>query len=104
MGDPREIFKWILESDYEEIGQSVINGIDVTGIEFDRTSSSAQEKGLLWVDMKEKLPVYLEIEGVSIREGVPSKIIMTDFQWNVEMEEDIFSVEIPSDYIEKNKM
>jgi len=102
VGDPREIFRWILESDYDEIGRSEINGIAVTGIEFTHTTSaSAQEKGFLWVDMKEKLPVYLEIEGFSIREGLPSKIIMTDFQWNVELEEDIFSVEIPSDYREK---
>jgi len=100
--DPRAMVTRILEGEYEEIGESVIDGIAVVGIEF-TPRELEQSKGRLWIKVGTNLPVYVEMEGINTMGGqspvgFPTKKIMYDFQWNVDLDEDLFSLEIPSNY------
>ena len=99
---PRQWVKIILSEDYTELGSGNINGIDVDGVEIHNSELLAGDEGVvrLWVDVETNLPVRMELEGKMMEAGAkrPMKIVMDDFQWDVEFDEGIFQPNIPDDY------
>jgi len=101
--DPRQWLEKILSGDYIEIGPCNINGIDVEGIEARNPEITGESMAMcLWVDVETDLPVRIEIEGEDFEAGKmrPQKIIIDDFQWDVELDPALFEPNIPDDYTE----
>jgi len=101
--DPRQWLKKILSGDYVELGHGNINGIDVEGIEARNPEITGESMAMrLWVDVETNLPVRIEIEGEDFEAGKmkPHKIIIDDFQWDVELDPVLFEPNIPDDYTE----
>lgn len=101
--DPRQWLRKILSGDYVELGSGNINGIDVEGIEAIDPEITGESMAMrLWVDIETDLPVRVEIEGEDFEGGKmrPQKIIIDDFQWDVELDPALFEPNIPDDYTE----
>jgi len=99
---PRQWVKIILSEDYTELGRSNINGIEVECAEVENSELLGGDEGVvrLWVDVETNLPVRMELEGKMMEAGAkrPMKFVMDDFQWDVELDENIFEPNIPDDY------
>lgn len=99
--DPRTWLKMILSGDYTKLGRKSIDGIDVEGIE-SNTAGIAGEGTImrLWVDVETNLPVRIEVEGQKMEAGEkrPHKFVTDNFQWNLELDENVFEPDIPPDY------
>jgi len=106
--DPKRAVAKILEADYVEIGTDIIDGKAVTGVELRDPSVLADEEhpmgafddfsARFWIDMKTRLPMWVELSAVS--KGSPTRItvIWDQFQWGVPLEASVFVPEIPPDY------
>jgi hypothetical protein len=101
---PRQWIKVILSESYAELGSGNINGIDVEGIEVHNSKLLGGAEGVvrLWVDVKTNLPVRFELEGMMMEGGAkrPTKHVIDDFQWDVEIDARVFDPEIPSDFVQ----
>ncbi len=101
---PRQWIRVILSESYAELGSGNINGIDVEGIEVHNSKLLGGAEGVvrLWVDVKTNLPVRFELEGMMMEGGVkrPTKHVIDDFQWDVEIDPSVFEPEIPSDFVQ----
>lgn len=104
--DPRETVKQIMLGEYTHLGESVIDGVKVEGIETTdpRVGGGQFEKYLArcWVNAETQLPVQLEME-IENSEGPnmpPMKmaIILDNFEWDIDLDPEIFEPNIPSDY------
>lgn len=97
--DPRMWLKAISSGDCTELGRTDINGVIVEGIE-KKITSEANSIIRLWVDVETKLPVRIEVEELGLESGQmrPHKLVMDNFQWNVELDASVFEPNIPSDY------
>ena len=99
--DPRVIVRNMMSEEYKKLGRDRINGIYVEGIEcigskvmgdmFNETTTR------LWVKIGTDFPVRIEIEGIVLGE-MEVKMVMDDFQWNVDLDQVLFVPDIPSDY------
>ena len=100
--DPRTWLKMILSGDYTKLGHTKINDIDVEGIESSNPEIVGGDEVVmrLWVNVETNLPVRIEVEGEKMEGGQkrPHKFVMENFQWNVELDEDVFEPNIPPDY------
>lgn len=104
--DPREIVRRFMLWKYTHLGESVINGVKVEGIETTdpRVGGGQFEKYLArcWVDVETQLPVLLEreLEMTTGPDMPPMKIsmVMDSFEWDIDIGPEIFEPEIPSDY------
>ena len=100
---PRDYAKVILSEDYTHLGSSNIDGFDVEGVEV-RNSKVLKDlknnkgRARLWVDVKTNLPVQIELLEVD-DDGTITKWVMHDFQWNVEWDSELFTPNIPDDYV-----
>jgi len=101
--DPREMIKQILNSQYTELGRSIIDGIEVEGFQ---TTDPAMLGGLtgtasvnytLWVDTKSWLPVRADME-IKINEQMEMQGVIYDFQWDIPVIASDFEPVIPQDY------
>jgi len=103
--DPREWVRRFMTADYKPLGQSVIDGVKVEGVEINelgviRTYSAESRvsdyKARLWVDVESLLPVRIEEEYTlgSLRSGGGSD----QFQWNSVLTQDDIEPDIPGDY------
>ncbi|MEJ2705743.1 MAG: hypothetical protein P8Z79_25175 [Sedimentisphaerales bacterium] len=103
--DPREWVRRFMTADYKPLGESVIDGVKVEGVETNelgviRTSSAESRisdyKARLWVDVESLLPVRIEEEYTlgSVRSGGGSD----QFQWNAVLTLADMEPDIPSDY------
>ena len=101
---PRQWIKVILSESYAELGSGNINGIDVEGIEVHNSKLLGGAEGIvrLWVDVKTNLPVRFELEGMMMEGDVkrPTKHVIDDFQWDVEIDASVFNPEIPGDFVQ----
>ncbi|HUU16539.1 MAG TPA: hypothetical protein VMW72_05270 [Sedimentisphaerales bacterium] len=100
---PRQWVKIILSEDYTKLGRGNINGIDVEGVEVHNSELLEGDEGVvrLWVDIETNLPVRMELEGKMMMDAGakrPTKFVMDDFQWDVELDESVFEPNIPEDY------
>jgi hypothetical protein len=97
--DPAEYIQRFLARPSKELGRSVIDGVEVEGIE---VTDPPTEKGKLvngigrlWVDVRTQLPVRIEIEGTA--DGATARWLM-EFQWSEAVPASVFEPNIPSDY------
>jgi len=96
--DPGKLLKDIMTCKYENLGRSIINGVEVEGFRttdpncrssFSRSlikDPQAEHDVKIWVDVKTRLPVQCEDFGSGLDEmGNPGIIqcIATDFEWDV---------------------
>ncbi|MFC1765173.1 hypothetical protein ACFL6U_24265 [Planctomycetota bacterium] len=102
--DPRNWLKVALSEDYEELGASQINGIEVEGIEVQNSTLLGEDGGVvrIWVDPSTNLPVRMELKGLMLNEGAnrPMTFLMEDFEWDVEIDPELLKPNIPDDYQE----
>jgi outer membrane lipoprotein-sorting protein len=99
--DPRTMIKQILAAKYEDLGPSVIDGVEVEGF---RTTDPAYGGGTLgdvdvtlWVDTKTWLPVRMDMN-LKISEQIRMQGTLHDFQWDVPVPASEFASIIPADY------
>ena len=102
-GDPRAMLKDFMEYETKQLGKSIIDGIEVKGIE-SRDPNIAEGMlgnavGRIWVDTENELPVKIEIEAFS-EDGQKKLMDMTmdRFQWDIEIPESEFALNLPDDY------
>lgn len=105
MSDPRQMVMQLMSVEYKKLEPTQINGIDVEGIESQspRIAGGMFEDATarLWVDVQTDLPVLMEIEGVAGGGSMQMKMVIDNFQWDVELEPSLFEPNIPSDYTKK---
>jgi outer membrane lipoprotein-sorting protein len=97
--DPREFVGKIVNSKYTDIGQSVIDGVEVEGFQTTDPAVFGMEGAdvILWVDKKTELPVREEMH-FKLNEKTQMEVELYDFQWNVQVNADEFKPVIPQDY------
>ena len=97
--DPAEYIKRFMARPYKELGRSVIDGIEVEGIEVTdpptKEGKLANGIGRMWVDVQTQLPVRIEIEGTA--DGEIVRWLM-EFRWSEAVPPSVFEPNIPSDY------
>ncbi len=97
--DPAEYLERFLARPRKELGRSVIDGVEVEGIEVTDPPTDDGKldsgTGRLWVDVQTELPVRIEIK--SIAEGKSVRWLM-EFQWSEAVNPQVFDPNIPSDY------
>ncbi len=100
--NPSAIVEQILQCNYESLGQSTIDGIEVEGF---RTTDPNYMGGILgqtevtvWIDVQTQLPVRFEMD-IQAGETMHMKGTMYNFQWDVTVDAAEFDPVIPSDYI-----
>lgn len=113
--DPTSMVDDFLQSEYTELGRREIDGIVVEGLEsrelmlapgvftgtIARLSSASGSPGAvtaqLWVDVATGWPVELTLD-IAAEESEQVQIVLSDFQWDVELAPEAFVREIPADY------
>jgi hypothetical protein len=97
--DPAEYIQRFLARPCKELGRSVIDGVEVQGIEVTDPPSKGRQLengiGRLWVDVRTELPVRIEIEGTA--DGKQVQWLM-EFKWSEAVDPGVFEPNIPSDY------
>jgi outer membrane lipoprotein-sorting protein len=101
-GQPEGLFAKVAklrEGAEEELGQRVIGGRTVSGFR-GRLEGS---EWVIWADAQTGLPVRME--GTSPLAAPGWRMVMTDFQWDIPLDESLFSLTPPSDYtvVEKSE-
>jgi len=98
--DPREIIKRMMDSEYTELGRSVVDGVEVDG--FQTTDPNIIGVGenvtlTLWVDAESWLPVRSEIES---KKGDQMQVhcVVSEFNWDIPVTADDFKPVIPDDF------
>jgi hypothetical protein len=80
--DPREYISRFMSRPYKELGRSVIDGMQVEGIEVKDPPTDGEQLenavGRLWVDTETELPIRIEIEGIA---GARKSQWIMDFKW-----------------------
>ena len=108
-GDPKAIVDGFLTGPYTKLGRREIDGVTVEGVEsrdaalvsaflvgpMGRLSAEAQDDvaGRLWVDVATGWPVEMTLDIAG-----ETQVVVTDFQWEAEIGEEVFALEIPADY------
>jgi outer membrane lipoprotein-sorting protein len=97
--DPADYIRRFLARPSQELGRSVIDGVEAEGIEVTdpptKGEKLANSVGRLWVDVQTELPVRIEIEGTA--DGKQVQWLM-EFQWSEAVNPAVFEPNIPSDY------
>ncbi len=100
--DPREMVRRILTNDYTQLGFETIDEVLVEGVELtgQKISGERLDEAVtrLWVDVKTGLPVRIELEGLAHGSSTQVQIVQDEFQWNVELQANVFEPNIPPDY------
>jgi hypothetical protein len=111
---PDGIANLIRSSEYVELGRKSIDGVDVEGLEIrgaDLVVAPVELHDIviqMWVDVETYLPVVIEAEAVTndkyvtaFTDGKPVEVelVSGEFQWDVELDPNIFEPNIPDDYI-----
>jgi hypothetical protein len=108
--DPRKLVEEFMKYEYTEIGRSVIDGVEVEGIEcrdpgIARGIPANIAGGMignvvarLWADVENNLPIKLQIE-VFAKDGEKVFDMTTyGYQWDIELDSREFEPVIPDDY------
>ena len=103
-GKAKEIVKRYISADYEKLGRKIIDGVKAEGIEvtdpnvlFGASHPIKSFLGRLWVDVATNLPVLLE-KDIVLENGWIQNEVLGEFEWNAELDVNIFLPEIPADY------
>ncbi|MFC1634675.1 hypothetical protein ACFL5Z_07510 [Planctomycetota bacterium] len=110
---PDGIANMIRSSESVELGRKTIDGVDVEGLEIrsaDMVVAPVEFDSIvirMWVDVETYLPVTIEAEAMSSDKGltvfsggkpVKVELLAGEFQWDVELDPNIFEPNIPDDY------
>jgi len=97
--DPADYINRFLAHGYKELGRSVIDDVEVEGIEVTDPPTNGEKLqngvGRLWVDMKTELPIRIEIKGTADGQAVQW---LMEFKWAEAVDPAAFEPNIPSDY------
>ncbi|MBL7215495.1 MAG: hypothetical protein ISS71_07430 [Phycisphaerae bacterium] len=102
---PKTLVKKYIAAKYKSLGRKIINGVEAEGIEVNNielVKSNMPIKsylGHLWIDIQTELPILLEAKLVG-ENDIQVKVILDNFQWNVNLSSEKFKPEIPKDYTE----
>lgn len=115
---PDGVANLIRTSDSTELGRKEIDGVEVEGLEIKGNDLVVAPVELddvvirMWVDVKTYLPVVIEAEAVTTDKAitiftngkpVEVKLLAGEFQWDVELDPEIFEPNIPDDYTVKEQ-
>jgi len=83
--DPLSYLRKMLETKYESLGRSTVDGIEVTGFRTTNQdpNSLIKEEEKLWVDVKTLLPVRYEEYHMGNNKEWHTRIVEDNFQWDV---------------------
>ena len=97
--DPADYINRFLAHGYTELGKSVIDGVEVEGIEVTDppTDGGRLENGVgrMWVDVRTELPIRIEIEGTADAQAVRW---LMEFKWAEAVDPAAFEPNIPGNY------
>ncbi|UCD53381.1 MAG: hypothetical protein JSW27_12170 [Phycisphaerales bacterium] len=104
--DPKQIITRMLEGDYEELGDDVIDGRAVQGIELRDPSvlsdgpapPMADFAMRVWIDVETELPVWVEIDAVPEGSPIRRTTIIDEFEWGAPLAAGLFEPEIPAGF------
>jgi outer membrane lipoprotein-sorting protein len=100
--EPYKMVEGLLSLEYRELGRSVIEGIEVEGVEITDAKMAAgafdECTGRLWVSVETNLPVRIEFEGVSAGGTLRTFTVADRFDWGAVLDASVFKPEIPEDY------
>jgi hypothetical protein len=100
--DPRVMVRNMMSTEYKHLGRDNINGIDVEGIECSGPKVMGgmfeDATARLWVERGTDFPVRIEIDGIVAGGQMEMSMVIDDFQWNVELDPELFVPDIPTDY------
>jgi outer membrane lipoprotein-sorting protein len=99
--DPSMMVKQILDCEYESLGFSTIDGVEVEGFQTTDPnylgSMLGQVDVKIWVDVKTQLPVRSEMD-MQMSDEMHMHAVIRDFQWDVTVDAAEFDPIIPDDY------
>ena len=99
--DPRLLIKQVIECQYEPLGKSVIDGIEVEGFQTTDPAYGGNVLGdvdiKIWIDVKTGLPVRMDMK-IKANEQMEMEGTMYDFQWDVPVRAEEFNPVLPADY------
>ncbi|MDI6450973.1 hypothetical protein [Anaerobaca lacustris] len=97
--DPADYVRRFVARPHKELGRSVIDGVEVEGIEVTDPPTDGESLenaiGRMWVDVETGLPVRIEIEGSADGQSVQW---LMDFKWAEAVNASVFEPNIPADY------
>jgi len=114
-GDPKLIVEAFLNGDYKKLGRREINGVTVEGIESHDVSPTAGVPGggglmealeglstqviaSLWVDVATGWPFEITFDITDENGGEQMTIVVSDFQWDAQIDPTTFASVIPEGY------
>lgn len=99
--DPRYMIKQVLACRYQELGKSVIDGIEVQGFQTNDPAYMGNAMGdvdvKIWVDVKTWLPVRMEMK-IKAGDQMEMEGLLDAFQWDVPVGAAEFDPVLPADY------
>lgn len=99
--NPREMLEEILKCEHTSLGRSTVDGVECEGFETTDPSYAGGALGQaiirVWVDVERKLPVRMEVNKGDDKTGFV-QIALTNFEWDVPVDEADFEPVIPEDY------
>jgi hypothetical protein len=98
--DPADYVRRFLERPYRELGRTVIDGIEVEGVEVSDPPTDGEKLqnavGRMWVDVQTELPVRIQIEGAAEASSVEWQM---DFRWAEDVDPAVFEPNITPEYM-----
>ena len=104
--DPKAIVQKLLSGEYTELGREMIDGAEAEGIEIHNPPGSRANFQVdsrvmrLWVSIETGYPVRMESNTVGKNGAVHITQIVDQFEWHLELDRELFELEIPSGYTE----
>jgi hypothetical protein len=109
---PTQIIAKILEADYTELGEDVIDGKRVVGVELRGPEAFSDRDlkmpplddfvGQFWIDAETQLPVWVEVAMVPKGSQTRHTTVVDQFEWGVPLEASLFEPNIPADFERDN--
>ena len=95
---PSGLIKEFMSYEYTTLDRKKIDGVEAEGVEVNEPGFYGFDStvGRLWIDIETNLPVRMEIEG--IRGATETTVITYDYNWDAELDQSIFQLNIPDDY------
>ncbi|MFC1764636.1 hypothetical protein ACFL6U_21530 [Planctomycetota bacterium] len=102
--DPKKHIAKYLSAEYRKLGRKIIEGIEAEGIEIDDLSFSKANFKVdrcvvqLWIAVDTDLPILVEVDTVGKDGTLEIHTVQDNFQWNIELDANMFEPNIPEDY------
>ena len=89
-----EEFREMKDEDAVFLGEESLDGVATLKYQYDKLGDHAT----IWLDAETKLPIQIVSTDAANKETPDASLTMRDFEWNVEVEEAMFSLEVPEGY------